>query len=336
MKHRNYSKGEKSIMLDSSLQREQKVPWKPLIISELKVGSTVRGWLLVVGSQARIAVNGKPYLYLKLRDPRGNELVARQFDPPHTAGLVPQEGKVALIEGSVEEYRNQVQMKLMRIEVDESAPIDLFVLGTRCPIAQLEADFQHLMAGIEHASLFELLHCCFTPELMTRFQCWPAAVRHHGAVVGGLLEHTVNVATIAKRFSQLYPCNVSLVLAGALLHDIGKLEELEERPGAGFTPLGRMVGHIILGMRYVQEQAWQVGELDETLLSDLLHIILAHHGTQAFGSPVCPATIEALIVHQADMADAQLTGFLEHCQRTAGPDGWTAYSSAFGGQLRMP
>ncbi len=323
-------------MLDSSLQQTQKGPRRPLIISELKVGSSVHGWLLVVGSQARIAVNGKPYLYLKLRDPRGNELVARQFDLPHMQDLTPQEGKVALIEGSVEEYRNQLQIKLVRVELDESAPIDLFVLGTRRPIAQLEVDFHRLMAGIEHASLYELLHCCFTQELMTRFQRWPAAVRHHGAVVGGLLEHTVNVATIAKRFSQLYPCNASLVLAGALLHDIGKLDELEERPGAGFTPLGRMVGHIILGMRYVQEQARQVGGLDETMLSDLLHIILAHHGTPAFGSPVPPATIEALIVHQADAAEAQLTGFLEHCQRTAGPDGWTAYSAAFGGQLRIP
>ena len=171
---------------------------------------------------------------------------------------------------------------------------------------------------------------------MTRFLRWPAAVRHHGAVVGGLLEHTVNVATIAKRLFQLYPCNTGLVLAGALLHDIGKLEELEERPGAGFTLLGRMVGHIILGMRYVHEQARQVEKLDKVMLSDLLHIILAHHGTPAFGSPVCPATIEALIVHQADAAEAQLTGFLDHCQRTAGPDGWTAYSAAFGGQLRLP
>ncbi len=323
-------------MFNQPLQYRQKTKPEPLIISELKAGSTVYGWLLVVGWQTRIAINGKPYLYLKLGDPRGNEIVARQFDSPQMEALTPQEGKVVLVEGSVEEYRNQAQIKLVRIKMDESAPIDLFVLGTRRPLAQLETNFQRLRAEVEHPGLRELLDRCFTPELMTRFRRWPAAVRHHGAVVGGLLEHTVNVATIAQQLSRLYPCQQSLVLAGALLHDIGKLEELEERPGAGFTPLGRMVGHIILGMRYVQEQAQGMDQLDEVTFADLLHIILAHHGTPAFGSPVCPATIEALIVHQADTTEAHLTEFLDHCQRTAGPDGWTAYSAAFGGQLRVP
>ncbi len=172
--------------------------------------------------------------------------------------------------------------------------------------------------------------------MIARFRRWPAAVRHHGAVAGGLLEHTVNVATIAQRLAELYQCNAHLVLAGALLHDIGKLDELEERPGAGFTTPGRMVGHVILGMQYVQEHAQQVYGLEKAILHDLLHIILTHHGTLAFGSPVCPATIEALIVHQADMAEARLTEFLDHCQRTSGADGWTSYSMAFGGQLRTP
>ena len=155
-------------MLDSSLQQTQKGPRGPLIISELKVGSSVHGWLLVVSLHERIASNRKPFLDLKLRDPRGNELVARQFDPPLMNGLAPQEGKVALIEGSVEEYRNQLQIKLLRVELDESAPIDLFVLGTRRPIAQLEVDFHRLMAGIEHASLYELLHCCCTTSRSRR------------------------------------------------------------------------------------------------------------------------------------------------------------------------
>ncbi len=323
-------------MLDVSEQQEQQIPREPLIISDLKAGSTVRGWLLVVESHIRTTVNRKPYLHLKLRDPRGNEIIARQFDPPQLNSLTFEEGKVVLIEASVEEFRNQPHLKLIHAEHDESAPTDLFTLGTRRPIAQLEISFQRLLLEVEHPDLSELLRCCFTPELLARFCRWPAAIRHHGAITGGLLEHTVNVATIAKRFSQLYPCNSSLVLAGALLHDIGKLEELEERPGAGLTSLGRMVGHIILGTQYVQKQAQQLDHLDQTILSDVLHIILAHHGTLAFGSPVCPATIEALIVHQADVAEAQLTGFLEYCQRNAGPDGWTAYSTAFGGQLRVP
>ena len=133
----------------------------------------------------------------------------------------------------------------------------------------------------------------------------------------------------------LYPCNANLVIAGALLNDIGKLEELEEQARAGYTPAGHMVGHIVLGMQYVQKQGEQISELDAMTLGDLLHIILAHH-TKEFGSPVNPATIEALIVHQADAAEAHLTSFLEHCRRSPGSNGWTAYSTTHGGQLRMP
>ena len=96
-----------------------------------------------------------------------------------------------------------------------------------------------------------------------------------------------------------------------------------------------MVGHIVLGMHFVQERAVLIPTLEEEKIEDVLHIILAHH-TKEFGSPVNPATIEALIVHQADLAEAHLTGFLEHCQKSCGPNGWTPFSPLYGGQLRLP
>jgi 3'-5' exoribonuclease len=283
----------------------------------------------------RKATTGKMYLELKLRDQRGNEITARHFDPSRSEAQLPQEGKVVLLEGFVETYRNALQMKLSRVETDETVAADLFIVSTRCPIIQLEADFEHLIDKVDHPGLRELLRSCFTPEVMERFRRWPAAVRHHGAVVGGLLEHTVNVTTIAELTAHLYPCNHDLVLAGALLHDIGKLEELEDTIGSGYTAAGRMVGHIILGMQYVQRQAEGVSSVDEGMSEDLLHIILAHH-TKEFGSPVNPVTIEALIVHQADLTEARLTGYLEHCQRAGGSNGWTTFSPSFGGQLRTP
>ena len=96
-----------------------------------------------------------------------------------------------------------------------------------------------------------------------------------------------------------------------------------------------MFGHIFRGVYHVQEQARAITELDEATLNDVLHIILAHH-TKEYGSPVSPVTLEALIVHLADMAEANLTEFIEHCQRTSSSDGWSTYSTKFGGNLRMP
>ena len=322
-------------MKDQFFQRGIAPAPEPLIISELQLKATIYGWLFATEVQVRKTSHGKPFLDLTLRDQRGNEITGRCFDPPGNEALLPRAGTVVFLEGVVEKYHNQVNIRLIRVATDETAPADLFQPGTRHPLMQLEEYFQQLVDKIDHPGLHELLQRCFTPEVIARFRRWPAAVRQHGAVVGGLLEHTVHVTFIADHIAQLYPCNQDLVLAGALLHDIGKLEELEEQIGQGFTPDGRMFGHIVRSMQYVQEHASHIIELDEAICNDLLHIILAHH-TKEYGSPVSPVSIEALIVHQADKAEASLTGFIEHCERTTGPDGWSSYSAKYGGQLRMP
>ncbi len=136
-------------MLNQTLQRDQTTAPAPLTISELKIGRSVQGWLLVTGLQTRLAVTGMPYLYLKLRDQRGNEIVARQFDPPRLEALAPREGKVLLLEGIVEEYRDQPQIKLTRAEVDESASTVLFEPGTRRPVEELEARLQRFLNEVE-------------------------------------------------------------------------------------------------------------------------------------------------------------------------------------------
>jgi 3'-5' exoribonuclease len=309
---------------------------EPIIISDLAVNMEVRGWLLAEEVQIRTAKTDKQFRHFKLRDQRGNEITAKQFNLPQMAINVPQTGKVVLIEGLVEEYLNTLQIKLTRAELDEAAPLDAFVVHTRHNIDELEEQFLHLMNKIQDPGLLALLHACFTNDVIEQYRRWPAAVRHHGAVVGGLLEHTVHVSLITQFLTILYSCNEELALAGALLHDIGKLQELEEQPGKGFTPDGYMFGHIFLGTQHVQQLAKHVTGIDEATRLDLLHIILAHHGTKEFGSPVYPATIEALIVHLADMVEAKLTGFLDHCDRTSTPDGWSSYSKDFGGPLRTP
>jgi len=322
-------------MVDQLVQRSKVANPEPLVISALSLNSKVHGLLLLVKSQSQTAKNGKLYLNLRLRDQRGNEITAYYFDPPSPKTLTLQESRVVVLEGTVEELYNQPCIKLFRAEIDESVSLDLFLPRSRRSIAELEDNFNELMNKVDHLGLWELLDRCFSPEVMSRFRRWPAAVRHHGAVVGGLLEHTVNVTIIAERLARMYSCNSNLVLAGALLHDIGKLEELDEQPGGNYTTDWRMFGHIFRGVHYVQEQAKGIVELDEVTQNDLLHIILAHH-TKEFGSPVSPVTLEALIVHLADKAEASLTEFIEHCQRTSGADGWSTYSNKFGGQLRMP
>lgn len=322
--------------MENSNQRNMALKPEPIIISELALNTEVSGWLLAEETLNRTTKHGKQYRHFKLRDQRGNDITACQFDLPQKEINAPQAGRVVLIKGLVEEFQNTLRIKLSRAELDETAPLDTFVISTRHNLDELEDQFWDLMNTVRHPGLQALLHDSFTNEVVDQFRRWPAAVKHHGAVVGGLLEHTVHVSLITQFLTILYSCNQELALAGALLHDIGKLQELEELPGKGFTPVGTMFGHIFLGTQYVQQHAKQVAALDEATRLDLLHIILAHHGTKEFGSPVYPATIEALVVHLADLTEAKLTGFLDHCDRTANPDGWSSYSKDFGGPLRAP
>ena len=316
--------------------RERIFNLEPIIINDLVLNTEVSGWLFAEEVQIRTAKNGKQYRQLKLRDQRGNDIAARQFDLPQLEINVPQAGKVVLIKGLIEEYQSNRQLKLTHAELDETAPLDVFVVRTRRNLDELEGQFWVLANTIQHPGLQALLQQCFTNDVIEQFRRWPAAVRHHGAVVGGLLEHTVNVSLITQFLTIQYSCSQELALAGALLHDIGKLQELEEIPGRGFTPEGTMFGHIFLGAQYVEQHAKQIIALEDATRLDVLHIILAHHGTKEFGSPVYPATIEALIVHLADMAEAKMTGFLDHCDRTSTSDGWSSYYREFGGPVRSP
>ena len=175
-------------MIEQGIQQETVVIPAPLIISDLQVKSVVRGWLLVMEAQSRVAKNGKSYRHMKLRDQRGNTIAANQFDLPRNETLVPQEGKVVLLEGVVEEFNNETVLKLSRAQLDEVASPDLFLLGTRRPIAQIEEHFQELSSRVYHPGLYELLHSCFSDEVTKRFRHWPAAARYRqtgGARRGG-------------------------------------------------------------------------------------------------------------------------------------------------------
>src|SRR5207244_2449847 len=153
-------------------QQARVVTPEPLVISELQGGRPVYGWLFTEEVETRRARTGRPYLHLKLRDQRGNEIVARQFDLAEEPPL--QKGKVILLEGSVDEYQGKLSIKLKRVEVDETAPAHLFMLGTRRPLEYLEAEFQLLVSQVSLPGLCELLQCCFSPEVMARFRRWPA------------------------------------------------------------------------------------------------------------------------------------------------------------------
>ena len=136
---------------------------------------------------------------------------------------------------------------------------------------------------------------------------WPAAQQIHHAYRGGLLEHILKMADTGRHLARAYDANEDLVLAGALLHDIGKLQELTSEPGgATYTRDGNLVGHIGLGLIFVHETAASISGFPDTLRAQLEHLIVSHHGTHEHGSPVEPKTVEAFILAMVDELDARV------------------------------
>jgi 3'-5' exoribonuclease len=161
-----------------------------------------------------------------------------------------------------------------------------------------------------------VLDCVFGDDVFReQFERTPGSTKGHHAQVGGLLQHTVEVANIAVTAAKaVRRANLDLVIAGALLHDVGKVEAYEVGPG-GFaaTPCGLLIGHVVLGVLHLERRLQKLGEppCTEGQLLELRHMILSHHGRQEYGSPVVPMTLEAQIVHQADDASAKATDFLD-------------------------
>lgn len=186
------------------------------------------------------------------------------------------------------------------------------------------------ISELKNDELKNLLQLFFKdPEFVNAFSNSPSAITHHHNYGGGNLEHTVGVIRLCKNICEMYEdMNKELVIAGAILHDIGKLKEYTTKAAIEKTDKGNFIGHIVIGDRWVREK---IGELrnegkdfDEGLEDKICHIILSHHGRYEYGSPSMPKIIEAMVVHAADMMDSQVKNFIQVVQegRKTSDDEW--------------
>jgi 3'-5' exoribonuclease len=193
------------------------------------------------------------------------------------------------------------------------------------------AQFKAIMGTIQNADLQRLVEAFFNDaELMKQFRTAPAAMVMHHNYLGGLLEHTLSMATVAEVLFPLYPkIQRDLVLAAIFLHDIAKTQELSYKIGFGYTDRGQLLGHIIQGTQMITQKADDLRvdgtPVDPAILDSLLHIIVSHHGQYEFGSPKLPATPEAFMVNYIDNLDAKMNQTAALIENDPGEGNWTAF-----------
>jgi len=183
---------------------------------------------------------------------------------------------------------------------------------------------------VENGQMKNLLDQFFSDsKFVKEFSQSPSAMTHHHNYAGGNLEHTVGVIRLCKSICESYPgINKDLVITGAILHDIGKIKEYITKAAIEKTDEGNFIGHIVMGDRWIREKTAEMRDkgkdFDQELEDKLCHIILSHHGKYEFGSPRMPKTVEAMIVHAADMMDSQVKNFIQNIEegRKTSEDDW--------------
>ncbi len=237
----------------------------------------------------------------------------------------------------VNRFANDGSLQLMLQKIDEPLStdnLDHLLPQGELDIKKYEARFKALLDAIVDPPVKKLLEEIFQGVLYQSYKTNPAGMRLHHAYIGGLLEHSVDVAELALAMAdKIGNTDKDLVIAGALMHDLGKLKEISQDIGFPYTDEGKLAGHITLGVIMVSEFArrMEAEPLPQERLSELLHILVAHHGTQEKGSPVPCKTREAFIVSYADELDSIMNQF-----RHPETSGKWQYSKILGREIMLP
>lgn len=287
----------------------KKPPPKAIYIADLKEGQQISDLFLVSKKSLAETKSGNPYLALTLMD-RSGEIEARSWDNAARLDALAEVGRIVAVEGQVKAFRDQRQLNVTGLQPVAEGSVDLahFMPASRRAPGEMQAELASLIATVIDPGLHRLLAGLFRGTLLEEFSRAPAAKMMHHACLGGLLEHTLSVAGLALKICEHYHgLDRDLLLAGALLHDLGKVREFSYASVPfDYTDQGRLIGHLVLGVEMVRSQAERVPELAPTRLDQLLHLILSHHGRHEFGSPCLPMTSEAILLHHLDDIDAKM------------------------------
>jgi 3'-5' exoribonuclease len=283
-------------------------------VADLKPGRDVEGVFACVRKDRLTARTGSPYLALELRD-RSGSLPARVFrDADFLAGQF-ERGDLVWVAGRVERFRDELQLDVKAIrkaEPGDADPASFLPVAYR-DLDELDGFFEHLSREVHDRDYAGLLEAFVSDEVFRdAFRRAPCSPAGHHAYLGGLLEHTVGVATLAHELCLVHPgLNPDLLLTASLLHDVGKTREFELGAEIALSDEGRLVGHVVIGERMVAERIVRLGGFAQAKGFALSHCVLAHHGAEGlpgrrFGSA------EAVALYRLNAADAAVKGALEH------------------------
>jgi 3'-5' exoribonuclease len=257
--------------------------------------------------------------------------------PPDIDGWI-KAGVVILVTGRVNSYKNALQITVTDFNPVEIADMTHFLPSSSRTSEDMLVELRLFVQDLNQPWRELVSKILLNPPFLQEFANAPAARTMHHAYVGGLLEHTLSMASIAVFLAGHYPyVNKDLLLSGVLLHDLGKALEYDTGSSFEFTDDGRLVGHILRATIIVEKAAHEMDNIPEDDLRQLVHLVGSHHGTMEWGAPVVPKTLEAILLHQIDLLDSRVQGYFDHLRNDGGDGLWTSKPSyMFNTELRRP
>jgi 3'-5' exoribonuclease len=305
---------------------------KSAFVAELQDGQVVASFFLVREKEIRTSANsGKSWLRLALADRTGT-IEAKMWENFTDLAQTFECEDVVRVRGRVKLYRGERELTLDHIllAVEEDYALDDFLPHTKHDVEQLYAQLREDVLAVRNPWLHRLLVSFVDdPEVAPKLKRAPAAMTMHHAYLGGLLEHIVSLCGLAKKAAQHYPeVDGDLLLTGIVLHDIGKTEELCYKRAIGYTTEGQLLGHIVIGLRMVQEKIAAIPDFPRALAVLVEHLIVSHHGSYEFGSPKLPVVREAVLLSHLDDMDSKMAAIRETLGQVAAEEVWTERNAA--------
>ncbi|MBZ0252572.1 MAG: HD domain-containing protein, partial [Candidatus Methylomirabilis sp.] len=274
---------------------------------------------------------GKPYLRLKLMD-RTGDIEAKVWDNAERIAETFELHDVVRVRGRGEIFNEKVQLNVQSVERAAEGEYRLgdFLPRTTHDPKKMMEEFRALVDGMRNEHLRALLLAFLEdPELSRKFMTAPAALYIHHAWLGGLLEHVLSLSRLVTTIAPLYPqVDWELVLTGAFLHDLGKVQELSYHGPFAYTDEGQLIGHLTMGVLMVHDKIREIPAFPKDLELQVKHLIVGHHGRVEHGSPKLPQTIEAVALSMLDDFDSKMAGIRAATEAAQGD--WTGFHRAYG------
>ncbi|MGD0214347.1 MAG: OB-fold nucleic acid binding domain-containing protein [Terriglobales bacterium] len=312
---------------------------KEFFISECsqQENKVVTSSFVVASKQVKAKKNGEPYLALILAD-RTGQIEAKMWDNVDEFLLCFEQDDFLKIKGLINKYKNRFQLTIHKLRRMEEAEIDFtdYLPKSTKDIGELWRTLTEFVATFQNPHLKSLVELFMADaEIAERYRNAPAAKTLHHAYIGGLLDHVVSLFRSCDLICRNYPqVNRDLLLTGAFLHDIGKIQELTYNRAFSYTTRGQLLGHMIIELEMLQTKLAKLPGFPPEMKTLLEHLIISHHGQYDFGSPKLPMFPEALMLHYLDDLDSKMEAMRAHFEREAELEGpWTSYNASLGRPL---